>query len=94
LLDGGALADGRPYFVMEHIAGQRIDTYAAEKKLDTAAVLRLFLKVCSGVQFAHRNLVVHRDLKAGNILVSDNGDPHLLDFGIAKVLDPVAHADR
>jgi len=93
LLDGGALADGRPYFVMEHIAGQRIDAYVSEKKLDTAAVLQLFLKVCSAVQFAHRNLVVHRDLKAGNILVSDNGDPHLLDFGIAKVLDPVAHAD-
>lgn len=93
LLDGGALADGRPYFVMEHIAGRRIDAYAAEKKLDTAAVLRLFLKVCSAVQFAHQNLVVHRDLKAGNILVSANGDPHLLDFGIAKVLDPVAHAD-
>jgi serine/threonine protein kinase len=54
LLDGGALADGRPYFVMEHIAGQRIDAYTAEKKLDTAAILRLFLKVCSAVQFAHR----------------------------------------
>ena len=93
LLDGGTLTDGRPYFVMEHIAGQRIDAYAAEKKLDTAAALRLFLKVCSAVQFAHQNLVVHRDLKAGNILVSGNGDPHLLDFGIAKVLDPVAHAD-
>jgi Tol biopolymer transport system component len=93
LLDGGALDDSRPYFVMEYIAGRRIDTYVAEKRLDTAAVLRLFLKVCAAVQFAHENLVVHRDLKAGNILVSDNGDPHLLDFGIAKVLDPVAHAD-
>ena len=93
MLDGGALADGRPYFVMEHIAGQRIDTYVSERTLDTAAVLRLFLKVCSAVQFAHRNLVVHRDLKAGNILVSENGDPHLLDFGIAKVMDPMAHAD-
>ena len=88
LLDGGALPDGRPYFVMEHIAGQRIDAYAADKKLDTAALLRLFLKVCSAVQFAHQSLVVHRDLKAGNILVSEDGEPHLLDFGIAKVLDP------
>ncbi len=93
LLDGGALADGRPYFVMEHIAGQRIDAYAAEKRLDTAAILRLFLKVCSAVQFAHQNLVVHRDLKAGNILVSADGEPHLLDFGIAKVLDSGPAAD-
>jgi tetratricopeptide (TPR) repeat protein len=91
LLDGGALADGRPYFVMEYIAGRRIDVYVAEKKLDIAAVLRLFLKVCAAVQFAHQSLVVHRDLKAGNILVSEDGDPHLLDFGIAKVLDPAAH---
>ncbi len=93
LLDGGALADGRPYFVMEYVAGQRIDEYVAERKPDTAAVLHLFLKVCAAAQFAHRSLVVHRDLKAGNILVSEDGDPHLLDFGIAKVLDPAAHTN-
>ena len=93
LLDGGALADGRPYFVMEYVAGRRIDAYVVEEKLDTTAVLRLFLKVSTAVQFAHQNLVVHRDLKAGNILVSEDGDPHLLDFGIAKVLDPAVLAN-
>jgi tetratricopeptide (TPR) repeat protein len=93
LLDGGALPDGRPYFVMELIEGQRIDAWVEQKKLDPSSILKLFLKVCSAVQFAHQNLVVHRDLKAGNILVSENGDPHLLDFGIAKVLDPSARAN-
>jgi non-specific serine/threonine protein kinase/serine/threonine-protein kinase len=84
LLDAGKLDDGRPYFVMEYVDGQTIDEYAA--KLDQAAILELFLKVCSAVQFAHQNLVIHRDIKPGNILVTATGEPRLLDFGIAKLL--------
>ena len=86
LLDGGSLEDGRPYLVMEYVDGQRIDRYVAERKLLLADTLRLFLKVCSAVQFAHQNLVVHRDLKPGNILVTAGGEPRLLDFGIARLL--------
>lgn len=88
LLDGGALPDGQPYLVMEYIDGQPIDAFVRDRAMEIEAVLRLFLKVCSAVQFAHRNLIVHRDIKAGNILVSEDGEPHLLDFGIAKLLNP------
>src|SRR5258708_1357289 len=84
LLDAGKLDDGRPYFVMEYVDGQTIDVYA--EKLDRPAILDLFLKVCSAVQFAHQNLIVHRDIKPGNILVTAVGEPRLLDFGIAKLL--------
>jgi serine/threonine protein kinase len=83
LLDAGKLDDGRPYFVMEYVEGQSIDEYVAEHR---PPVLELFLKVCSAVQFAHQNLVIHRDLKPGNILVTVSGEPRLLDFGIAKLL--------
>jgi non-specific serine/threonine protein kinase/serine/threonine-protein kinase len=83
LLDAGKLDDGRPYFVMEYVDGQTIDQYVA---LHHPPVLPLFLKVCSAVQFAHQNLVIHRDLKPGNILVTASGEPRLLDFGIAKLL--------
>lgn len=86
LLDGGSLSDGRPYLVMDYVDGQRIDSYVDERKLPVAATLRLFLKVCSAVQFAHQNLIVHRDLKPGNILVTAAGEPRLLDFGIARLL--------
>lgn len=86
LLDGGALADGRPYLVMEYVDGQRIDSYVDDHKLPVSGTLRLFLKVCSAVQFAHQNLIVHRDLKPGNILVTAGGEPRLLDFGIARLL--------
>jgi eukaryotic-like serine/threonine-protein kinase len=86
LLDGGALPDGRPYLVMEYVDGPRIDRYVAEHHLTPAGILRLFLRVCAAVQFAHQNLIVHRDLKAGNILVTREGAPRLLDFGIAKIL--------
>jgi len=88
LLDGGATEDGLSYFVMEYIAGEAIDRYCDQRRLDTKARLSLFLQVCSAVQCAHRNLVVHRDLKPGNILVTPEGTPKLLDFGIAKILDP------
>jgi non-specific serine/threonine protein kinase/serine/threonine-protein kinase len=83
MLDAGKLDDGRPYFVMEYVEGQTIDEYVAVHR---PPVLELFLKVCSAVQFAHQNLVIHRDLKPGNILVTASGEPRLLDFGIAKLL--------
>jgi non-specific serine/threonine protein kinase/serine/threonine-protein kinase len=86
LLDGGTTDDGVPYLVMEYVDGVPIDRFAAEQKLSCADHLKLFLKVCEAVQYAHRNLVVHRDLKPGNILVTPEVEPKLLDFGIAKLL--------
>jgi WD40 repeat protein/serine/threonine protein kinase len=93
LLDGGATPDGRPYLVMEFVDGEPIDRYADEARLSVAERLRLFLTVCEAVQFAHRNLVIHRDLKPGNILVDRDGQVKLLDFGIAKVLGGESTAD-
>jgi serine/threonine-protein kinase len=87
LYDGGSTADGRPYFVMEHVEGEPITRYAAARGLGVEARLALFLKVCSAVQYAHQRLIVHRDLKPANILVGTDGEPKLLDFGIAKLLD-------
>lgn len=86
LLDGGTTTDGRPYFVMQYVKGVRIDHYCDSQCLSTKDRVELFLKVCSAVSFAHQNLVIHRDLKPGNILVNDSGEPILLDFGIAKLL--------
>jgi eukaryotic-like serine/threonine-protein kinase len=88
LLDGGTADDGTPYFVMEHIEGQPIDDYCDEHALPVAARLELFLQVGSAVAYAHQRLVVHRDIKPSNILVGPDGTPKLLDFGIAKILDP------
>ncbi len=88
LLDGGETDDGLPYLAMEVVDGQPLDTACDEQRLDVDARLSLFLDVCSAVDYAHRNLVVHRDLKPSNILVDERGVPRLLDFGIAKVLDP------
>ncbi len=87
LLDGGTLPDGRPFFVMEFVDGQPIDVYCADRSLDLRSRLKLFREVCAAVSYAHRNLVVHRDLKPSNIFVTSSGEPKLLDFGIAKVLD-------
>jgi eukaryotic-like serine/threonine-protein kinase len=86
LLDGGATEQGEPYLVMEYVFGQPIDSFCEERTLSTAARITLFRAVCQAVQYAHQNLVVHRDIKPGNILVSADGIPKLLDFGIAKVL--------
>ncbi len=88
LLDGGSTDDGRPYFILEYVEGQPITAWARERELDVEARLRLFLKVCAAVQVAHQSLVVHRDLKPANVLVGADGEPKLLDFGIAKLLDP------
>ncbi len=87
LLDGGTTEDGLPFFVMELVEGLPIHEYCDSKKLPVTERLRLFLKVCSAVQYAHQNLIVHRDLKPRNILVTVDGEPKLLDFGIAKLLN-------
>jgi len=86
LIDGGLAADGTPYLVMEYVDGVPITDYVRAQALDLPACLRLFLRVCTAVQYAHQNLVVHRDLKPSNIFVTADGTPKLLDFGIAKVL--------
>jgi serine/threonine protein kinase len=86
ILDGGTTDEGQPYFVMEHIEGQPIDAYCDRHGLDTRQRLEMFRTVCAAVQYAHQNLVLHRDLKPANILVTADGRPNLLDFGIAKLL--------
>lgn len=86
LLDGGTTAAGLPYFVMEHVEGIPIDEYCARHALSTEQRLRLFREVCAAVHYAHQKLIVHRDLKPANILVTPDGSPKLLDFGIAKLL--------
>jgi eukaryotic-like serine/threonine-protein kinase len=87
LLDGGTTDDGTPYFVMELIEGQPLAEYCGQRHLSVAERLRLFLKVCAAVQYAHQRLIIHRDIKPGNILVTAEGTPKLLDFGIAKIID-------
>jgi serine/threonine-protein kinase len=87
ILDGGSTSAGIPYLVMDHVDGQTLGTYCAAGKLGIEQRLRLLIKICEGVQAAHRHLIVHRDLKPANILVSTDGEPHLLDFGIARLLD-------
>ena len=92
LYDGGITAGGRPYMVMEYVEGEPITTFCQRNRLDLSGRLRLFLEVCEAVAYAHRNLVVHRDLKASNILVGADAHVKLLDFGIAKLLD-TEHGD-
>jgi serine/threonine protein kinase/tetratricopeptide (TPR) repeat protein len=89
LLDGGTTSEGLPYFVMEYIrGGVTIYDWCDQHKLDISARLKLFLKVCSALAYAHERKIVHRDIKPSNILVNRSGAPKLLDFGIAKILDP------
>src|SRR5215831_984452 len=88
LLDAGVSPEGIPYFVMEYVEGIPVNRYCNARGLSTRDRLRLFQALCSAVHYAHQHLVVHRDLKPANILVSSDGVPKLLDFGIAKVVDP------
>jgi eukaryotic-like serine/threonine-protein kinase len=89
LLDGGVTEDGLQYIIMEYVEGLPIDEYCEQKGLRLAEQLKLFQTICSGVHFAHQRLVLHRDIKPGNILVTAEGVPKLLDFGIGKMLNPV-----
>jgi serine/threonine protein kinase/tetratricopeptide (TPR) repeat protein len=86
LLDAGTTDDGLPYFIMDYIVGAPVTRFAVAQRLSTRQRLDLFLKICAAVEFAHRNLVVHRDIKPSNILANAEGEPKLLDFGIAKLL--------
>ena len=86
LLDAGTTEDGLPYFIMDYIVGAPVTRFAVAQRLLTRQRLELLLKICVAVEFAHRNLVVHRDIKPSNILATAEGEPKLLDFGIAKLL--------
>jgi len=90
VIDGGSLDDGTPYLVMELVRGQPITRWCNERELNVTARLNLFRQVCEALDEAHRRGVVHRDLKPGNVLVNESGQPKLIDFGIARVLDPAA----
>ncbi|HUO31654.1 MAG TPA: serine/threonine-protein kinase [Bryobacteraceae bacterium] len=87
LLDGGTAAEGTPYLVMEYVEGQRLDEWLDSRSLALRDILKVFLLVTDAVEYAHRHLVIHRDLKPANILVTPEGTPKLLDFGIATLLD-------
>jgi serine/threonine protein kinase len=88
LIDGGTTPTGQPYYAMEYVEGSNVVDYSDERRLSIAKRLELFLRICEPVLYAHQQLVVHRDIKPNNILVTHDGLPKLLDFGIAKALDP------
>jgi tetratricopeptide (TPR) repeat protein len=93
-IDGGTTAYGVPYVALEYVEGVRIDEFCDARRLNTRERIAVFRQVCSAVEYAHRRLVVHRDIKASNILVAHDGTPKLLDFGIAKLIDPTLVQDR
>src|SRR5437660_10703694 len=93
LLDGGSTEEGLPYLIMDYVEGVRIDEYCDNHRLSIAERLQLFRTICLAVQYAHETLVIHRDLKPGNILITKEGVARLLDFGIAKVLNPQCSPD-
>ncbi len=93
LIDGGTTDDGRPYFVMEFIDGMPLYRYCDKHRLSIADRLELFCRITEAVEYAHQKLVIHRDLKPSNIIIANDGSPRLLDFGIAKLLDPQMASD-
>jgi tetratricopeptide (TPR) repeat protein len=88
LLDGGSTEDGSPYLVMEYVEGVRLDEWLKRESPALAERIRVFVAICAAVEYAHRHLVVHRDLKPANIMITPEGSPVLLDFGVARLLDP------
>ena len=94
LLDAGTTEDRRPYFVMEYVEGQHVVEYCDERRLDMPARLRLFAQICHAVHFAHQHAVIHRDLKPSNILVTSDGTPKVINFGIVELVQPEPHDDQ
>lgn len=94
LIDGGTLDNGRPYLVMERVAGEELIQFAQTRSLSVRQRIELMSKICAAVDHAHRRLIIHRDLKPANILVTEAGEPKLLDFGIARLVDPESGGQR
>ena len=94
LSEAGATEDGRPYFMMDYIEGQHIDEYCDNHQLDIPSRLTLFIQVCGAIHFAHQHAMIHRNLKPNNILVTADGVPKVVDFGIAKLVQPDASSEN